>query len=132
MSHRISVDLVKFEFSQIEPYVVEFWSVDIIKPVVDLWWSFIPAVFLLWSSDEDMQSLASLMSMKQADIGNLDDFEEENEDDEENRVNQEEKAAKITGRLQSRRFLFCIYCCSLIRHVWDVCCWRSWIFTILF
>lgn len=37
------------------------------------------------------------MSMKQADIGNLDDFEEENEEDEENKVNQEEKAAKITG-----------------------------------
>uniref|UniRef100_A0A8C2XIC3 EH domain binding protein 1 n=1 Tax=Cyclopterus lumpus TaxID=8103 RepID=A0A8C2XIC3_CYCLU len=49
------------------------------------------------ATDEDMQSLASLMSMKQADIGNLDDFEEENEEDEENRVNQEEKAAKITG-----------------------------------
>lgn len=49
--------------------------------------------------DEDMQSLASLMSMKQADIGNLDDFEEDNEDDEDNRVNQEEKAAKITGWL---------------------------------
>uniref|UniRef100_A0A7N9ARW2 EH domain binding protein 1 n=1 Tax=Mastacembelus armatus TaxID=205130 RepID=A0A7N9ARW2_9TELE len=48
------------------------------------------------ATDEDMQSLASLMSMKQADIGNLDDFEEENEEDEENRVNQEEKAAKIT------------------------------------
>uniref|UniRef100_A0A3B4FK26 EH domain binding protein 1 n=1 Tax=Pundamilia nyererei TaxID=303518 RepID=A0A3B4FK26_9CICH len=44
------------------------------------------------ATDEDMQSLASLMSMKQADIGNLDDFEEENEEDEENRVNQEEKA----------------------------------------
>lgn len=55
-------------------------------------------VCFLWSSDEDMQSLASLMSMKQADIGNLDDFEEENEEDEENRVNQEEKAAKITGK----------------------------------
>lgn len=52
---------------------------------------------LCCSSDEDMQSLASLMSMKQADIGNLDDFEEENEEDEENKVNQEEKAAKITG-----------------------------------
>uniref|UniRef100_A0A8D3D459 EH domain binding protein 1 n=1 Tax=Scophthalmus maximus TaxID=52904 RepID=A0A8D3D459_SCOMX len=50
------------------------------------------------ATDEDMQSLASLMSMKQADIGNLDDFEEENEEDEENRVNQEEKAAKITGK----------------------------------
>ncbi|KAK1793700.1 hypothetical protein P4O66_011460 [Electrophorus voltai] len=49
------------------------------------------------ATDEDMQSLASLMSMKQADIGNLDDFEEETEEDEENRVNQEEKAAKITG-----------------------------------
>ncbi|KAG9344192.1 hypothetical protein JZ751_010861, partial [Albula glossodonta] len=48
------------------------------------------------ATDEDMQSLASLMSMKQADIGNLDDFEEENEEDEENRVNQEEKAAEIT------------------------------------
>lgn len=47
--------------------------------------------------DEDMQSLASLMSMKQADIGNLDDFEEENDDEDENRVNQEEKSAKITG-----------------------------------
>lgn len=52
-----------------------------------------------WCRDEDMQSLASLMSMKQADIGNLDDFEEDNEDDDENRVNQEEKAAKITGWL---------------------------------
>ncbi|NWZ70091.1 EHBP1 protein, partial [Acrocephalus arundinaceus] len=49
------------------------------------------------ATDEDMQSLASLMSMKQADIGNLDDFEEDNEEDEENRVNQEEKAAKITA-----------------------------------
>ncbi|OBS73695.1 hypothetical protein A6R68_15767, partial [Neotoma lepida] len=48
------------------------------------------------ATDEDMQSLASLMSMKQADIGNLDDFEEDNEDEDENRVDQEEKAAKIT------------------------------------
>uniref|UniRef100_A0A8C5CP84 EH domain binding protein 1 n=1 Tax=Gadus morhua TaxID=8049 RepID=A0A8C5CP84_GADMO len=44
------------------------------------------------ATDEDMQSLASLMSMKQADIGNLDDFEEDNDEEEENRVNQEEKA----------------------------------------
>ena len=51
----------------------------------------------MWPRDEDMQSLASLMSMKQADIGNLDDFEEDNDEEEENRVNQEEKAAKITG-----------------------------------
>lgn len=42
------------------------------------------------------------MSMKQADIGNLDDFEEDNEENEENRVNQEEKAAKITGRFCHR------------------------------
>uniref|UniRef100_A0AAR2M1L7 EH domain binding protein 1 n=1 Tax=Pygocentrus nattereri TaxID=42514 RepID=A0AAR2M1L7_PYGNA len=54
------------------------------------------------ATDEDMQSLASLMSMKQADIGNLDDFEEDNEEDEENRVNQEEKAAKITGEDNNR------------------------------
>ncbi|XP_069787785.1 EH domain-binding protein 1 isoform X3 [Narcine bancroftii] len=57
------------------------------------------------ATDEDMQSLASLMSMKQADIGNLDDFEEENEDDEENRVNQEEKSAKITELINKLNFL---------------------------
>ncbi|XP_061066778.1 EH domain-binding protein 1 [Eubalaena glacialis] len=57
------------------------------------------------ATDEDMQSLASLMSMKQADIGNLDDFEEDNEDDDENRVNQEEKAAKITELINKLSFL---------------------------
>lgn len=57
------------------------------------------------ATDEDMQSLASLMSMKQADIGNLDDFEEDNEDDDENRVNQEEKAAKITELISKLNFL---------------------------
>uniref|UniRef100_A0A8C5CD08 EH domain binding protein 1 n=1 Tax=Gadus morhua TaxID=8049 RepID=A0A8C5CD08_GADMO len=46
------------------------------------------------ATDEDMQSLASLMSMKQADIGNLDDFEEDNDEEEENRVNQEEKRTR--------------------------------------
>nr|XP_028605647.1 EH domain-binding protein 1-like [Podarcis muralis] len=56
------------------------------------------------ATDEDMQSLASLMSMKQADTGNLDDFEEDNEDDEENRVNQEEKAAKITVLINKLNF----------------------------
>lgn len=55
-----------------------------------------------------MQSLASLMSMKQADIGNLDDFEEENEEDEENKVNQEEKAAKITG--DNTKKIFSVEC----------------------
>ncbi|XP_062933762.1 EH domain-binding protein 1 isoform X4 [Cynocephalus volans] len=57
------------------------------------------------ATDEDMQSLASLMSMKQADIGNLDDFEEDNEDDDENRVDQEEKAAKITELINKLNFL---------------------------
>nr|XP_033792633.1 EH domain-binding protein 1 isoform X3 [Geotrypetes seraphini] len=56
------------------------------------------------ATDEDMQSLASLMSMKQADIGNLDDFEEDNEE-EENKVNQEEKAAKITELINKLNFL---------------------------
>ncbi|EHB06513.1 EH domain-binding protein 1 [Heterocephalus glaber] len=57
------------------------------------------------ATDEDMQSLASLMSMKQADIGSLDDFEEDNEDDDENRVNQEEKAAKLTELISKLNFL---------------------------
>uniref|UniRef100_A0A8D0ZGM8 EH domain binding protein 1 n=1 Tax=Sus scrofa TaxID=9823 RepID=A0A8D0ZGM8_PIG len=57
------------------------------------------------ATDEDMQSLASLMSMKQADIGNLDDFEEDNEEDDESRVNQEEKAAKITELINTLNFL---------------------------
>lgn len=57
------------------------------------------------ATDEDMQSLASLMSMKQADIGNLDDFEEDNEEDDETRVNQEEKAAKITELINKLNFL---------------------------
>lgn len=57
------------------------------------------------ATDEDMQSLASLMSMKQADIGNLDDFEEDNEEDDENRVDQEEKAAKITELINKLNFL---------------------------
>lgn len=78
-----------------------------------------------------MQSLASLMSMKQADIGNLDDFEEDNEEDEENRVNQEEKAAKITGwfchkdgkrvcccncKLCSMEFIFMLYLCFALKQ----------------
>lgn len=70
-------------------FLIIFEEISFNKPCI---------TFLLISyRDEDMQSLASLMSMKQADIGNLDDFEEDNEDDDENRVNQEEKAAKITG-----------------------------------
>uniref|UniRef100_A0AAV2KM89 C2 NT-type domain-containing protein n=1 Tax=Knipowitschia caucasica TaxID=637954 RepID=A0AAV2KM89_KNICA len=37
------------------------------------------------ATDEDMQSLASLMSMKQSDIGNLEDFNDSDEDGEERR-----------------------------------------------
>lgn len=36
--------------------------------------------FLLFYRDEDMQSLASLMSMKQSDIGNLDDFNDSDDE----------------------------------------------------
>lgn len=48
----------------------------------------------LFLSDEDMQSLASLMSVKPADIGNLDDF---NESDEE----EDKKSVSATGELSS-------------------------------
>lgn len=68
-----------------------------------------------------MQSLASLMSMKQADIGNLDDFEEENEEDEENKVNQEEKAAKITGdkRKRTLHILVTVDCVHVHHFVYE-------------
>ena len=45
-------------------------------------------------SDEDMQSVASLMSMGRADIGNLDDIEDEESD-----VNLSAKFSEITNRL---------------------------------
>uniref|UniRef100_A0A1A8RUX0 EH domain binding protein 1 n=1 Tax=Nothobranchius rachovii TaxID=451742 RepID=A0A1A8RUX0_9TELE len=48
------------------------------------------------ATDEDMQSLASLMSMKQADIGNLDDFEEENDDDDGNDGNDDDGGGGVT------------------------------------
>ncbi|XP_055794890.1 EH domain-binding protein 1-like protein 1 isoform X1 [Salvelinus fontinalis] len=38
------------------------------------------------ATDEDMQSLASLMSLKQSDIGNLDDFNDSDEEEDERRV----------------------------------------------
>lgn len=73
-----------------------------------------------------MQSLASLMSMKQADIGNLDDFEEENEEDEENKVNQEEKAAKITGdkRKKTLHILVAVEC-VYVPHCVDELTWTT-------
>lgn len=46
-------------------------------------------------SDEDMQSLASLMSVKPTDIGNLDDFNESDEDE-------ERKPAAAAGRQEHR------------------------------
>lgn len=44
--------------------------------------------------DEDMQSLASLMSMKQSDIGNLDDF---NDSDDE--AGEDRKATSGSGQV---------------------------------
>uniref|UniRef100_A0A3Q1FE54 EH domain-binding protein 1-like protein 1 n=2 Tax=Acanthochromis polyacanthus TaxID=80966 RepID=A0A3Q1FE54_9TELE len=52
------------------------------------------------ATDEDMQSLASLMSMKQSDIGNLDDF---NDSDEE--ASEERRASFGTG--QATHFTVC-------------------------
>ena len=49
------------------------------------------ALVFLFLSDEDMQSLASLMSVKPTDIGNLDDFNESDEDE-------DKKSVSATGR----------------------------------
>lgn len=51
-------------------------------------------VLVSFLSDEDMQSLASLMSVKPTDIGNLDDF---NESDEE----EDRKSVTATGNAAS-------------------------------
>ncbi|KAM9134188.1 EH domain-binding protein 1-like protein 1 isoform 2-T2 [Pangshura tecta] len=49
------------------------------------------------ATDEDMQSLASLMSVKPSDIGNLDDFADSDEDDEAaRRVHQEDGSSQGT------------------------------------
>ena len=45
-------------------------------------------------SDEDMQSVASLMSMGKTDIGNLEDIEDEESD-----LNMSAKISEITNRL---------------------------------
>lgn len=55
---------------------------------------------LLPHSDEDMQSLASLMSVKPTDIGNLDDFNESDEDE-------ERKPAIAAGRPREGLHLHC-------------------------
>ncbi|XP_006131678.2 EH domain-binding protein 1-like protein 1 isoform X3 [Pelodiscus sinensis] len=50
------------------------------------------------ATDEDMQSLASLMSVKPSDVGNLDDFADSDEDDEmARRGQQEDKSGQGTG-----------------------------------
>ncbi|KAM9335634.1 EH domain-binding protein 1-like [Symphorus nematophorus] len=48
------------------------------------------------ATDEDMQSLASLMSMKQSDIGNLDDFNDSDDEAGEDRKASFGQAAQIT------------------------------------
>lgn len=50
-------------------------DLDIFTSNVKRWFS-----FSTLHSDEDMQSLASLMSMKQSDIGNLDDFNDSDDE----------------------------------------------------
>lgn len=47
-----------------------------------------------------MQSLASLMSMKQSDIGNLDDFNDSDDEGEERRVSfGTGQATAVTGKM---------------------------------
>lgn len=61
-------------------------------------------VFSTLHRDEDMQSLASLMSMKQSDIGNLDDFNDSDDDmGEERRASfGTTYAAHVTGKTRDR------------------------------
>lgn len=44
-------------------------------------WSILNQKLIYHCRDEDMQSLASLMSVKPTDIGNLDDFNESDEEE---------------------------------------------------
>ncbi|TFK12177.1 Golgi phosphoprotein 3 [Platysternon megacephalum] len=58
------------------------------------------------ATDEDMQSLASLMSVKPSDIGNLDDFADSDEDDEAaRRVRQEDGSSQVTAPTDTLREL---------------------------
>ncbi|XP_043374455.1 EH domain-binding protein 1-like protein 1 isoform X2 [Dermochelys coriacea] len=58
------------------------------------------------ATDEDMQSLASLMSVKPSDIGNLDDFADSDEDDEAaRRVRQEDGSSQGTAPTDTSREL---------------------------
>ncbi|XP_034712555.1 uncharacterized protein ehbp1l1a isoform X3 [Etheostoma cragini] len=53
------------------------------------------------ATDEDMQSLASLMSMKQSDIGNLDDFNDSDDEGGEERRASYGHAAHVTASVSS-------------------------------
>lgn len=59
----------------------------------DIFWTLPYIQFTSLHRDEDMQSLASLMSMKQSDIGNLDDF---NDSDDE--AGEDRRASFRTGQ----------------------------------
>uniref|UniRef100_H3ACT2 EH domain binding protein 1 like 1 n=1 Tax=Latimeria chalumnae TaxID=7897 RepID=H3ACT2_LATCH len=48
------------------------------------------------ATDEDMQSLASLMSVKPADIGNLDDFADSDDEEDKKRINTQKCVPKLT------------------------------------
>uniref|UniRef100_A0A7N6BUK0 EH domain binding protein 1 like 1 n=1 Tax=Anabas testudineus TaxID=64144 RepID=A0A7N6BUK0_ANATE len=50
------------------------------------------------ATDEDMQSLASLMSMKQSDIGNLDDFNDSDDEVSEERRSNFGQSIHVTGK----------------------------------
>uniref|UniRef100_A0A4W6EY29 EH domain binding protein 1 like 1 n=1 Tax=Lates calcarifer TaxID=8187 RepID=A0A4W6EY29_LATCA len=54
------------------------------------------------ATDEDMQSLASLMSVKPADIGNLDDFNESDEEEDKKRGEEEERGGGEESQRSSR------------------------------
>lgn len=53
-----------------------------------------------------MQSLASLMSMKQSDIGNLDDFNDSDDEVGEERRGSFGQAIHVTGKTGHTRFSF--------------------------
>lgn len=68
-------------------------------------------------SDEDMQSLASLMSLKQSDIGNLDDFNDSDEEEDRRLSAAVKNATAVIGnvdmlaqtfgnKFRNRHFLF--------------------------
>ncbi|XP_030074714.1 EH domain-binding protein 1-like protein 1 isoform X3 [Microcaecilia unicolor] len=57
------------------------------------------------ATDEDMQSLASLMSVKPTDIGNLEDFADSDEEEEEKRVRPDDKSSVVSASKDAGREL---------------------------